>query len=207
MTEKTFWQKLWWFLWEDNSIWSWLVNIVLAFVLIKFIVYPALGFTLGTSHPIVAVVSGSMEHPGSFDNWWNSPSCCKNAECSEKISQGELYENMGINMNEFRDFPFKHGFNKGDIMILWRPKNIAIGDVLVFRADHRLDPIIHRVVEVDQLGDIKTFETKGDHNCGSANFEQAVRSEQQIGKALFRVPFLGWIKIGFVELLKFVGVA
>ncbi len=203
---KQFWKKLWWFLWEDNSIWSWIANIILAFVIIKFIFYPAAGFVLGTSHPIVAVVSGSMEHPGGFDNWWGSPSCCANADCSEKIPQGELYEKLGINQIEFKQFPFKNGFNKGDIMILWRPANIAIGDILVFRADNRLDPIIHRVVAVDQLGDHKSYLTKGDHNCGSADFERAVRQENQIGKALFRIPFLGWIKIGFVELLKVSGV-
>ena len=105
------------------------------------------------------------------------------------------------------EFSFKHGFNKGDIMILWRPTNIEIGDVLVFRANHRFDPIIHRVVDVKQAGNTKTYVTKGDHNCGSAQFERAVSQNQQIGKALFRVPLLGWIKIGFVELLKFVGVA
>ena len=52
----TWYGKVWWFLWEDDSVWSWLANIVLAFVLIKFIVYPGLGLALQTSHPIVAVV-------------------------------------------------------------------------------------------------------------------------------------------------------
>jgi signal peptidase I len=59
---KSFWGKLWYFLWHEDSIESWTINIILAFIIIKFLVYPALGFTLGTSHPIVAVVSGSMEH-------------------------------------------------------------------------------------------------------------------------------------------------
>jgi len=55
-------KKTWWFIWESDSIWSWIVNIILAFVIIKFLVYPGLGFAMQTSHPIVAVVSGSMEH-------------------------------------------------------------------------------------------------------------------------------------------------
>ena len=54
-------KRLWHFIWEDNSVWSWIANIVLAFILIKFIVYPSLGFVLGTTHPVVAVVSESME--------------------------------------------------------------------------------------------------------------------------------------------------
>ena len=63
-------KKTWYFIWEDDSIWSWIVNIILAFVLIKFIVYPGLGFILSTSHPVVAVVSESMEHNMEFDEWW-----------------------------------------------------------------------------------------------------------------------------------------
>ena len=63
-------KKTWYFIWEDDSIWSWIVNIILAFVLIKFIVYPGLGFVLSTSHPVVAVVSESMEHNMEFNEWW-----------------------------------------------------------------------------------------------------------------------------------------
>jgi len=97
-------KKLWRFIWEDNSIWSWLVNLVLAFVLVKFIIYPGLGLLLGTGYPVVAVVSGSMEHDGGFDNWWNS--------------QENIYNELGITKKEFKDFRFKNGFNKGDIMVL-----------------------------------------------------------------------------------------
>ena len=83
-------KKLWRFIWEDNSIWSWLVNLVLAFVLVKFIIYPGLGLLLGTGYPVVAVVSGSMEHDGGFDNWWNS--------------QENIYNELGITKKEFKDF-------------------------------------------------------------------------------------------------------
>ena len=63
---KSTWQKIWYFIWEDDSVLSWIVNIILAFVLIKFIVYPGLGLVFGTDFPVVAVVSGSMEHEGNF---------------------------------------------------------------------------------------------------------------------------------------------
>ena len=65
-------KKVWHFIWEDNSIWSWIANIALAFVLIKFVVYPGLGFLLNTTHPVVAVVSESMEHNSDFDSWWEN---------------------------------------------------------------------------------------------------------------------------------------
>ena len=102
MSLKQIWKKVWWFVWEDNSIWSWLVNIVLAFILIKFIVYPGLGLLLTTSHPIVAVVSTSMEHDTGFDSWW--------------AQNQDFYSKFDITKEEFLTFRFKRGFNKGDIM-------------------------------------------------------------------------------------------
>jgi len=41
---------------------------------------------------------------------------------------------------------------------------------------------------------------------GSAAFEKAISTEQRLGKAVLRIPFLGWIKIGFVEILQLIGV-
>ena len=83
---------IWYFIWEDNSIWSWLVNVVLAFILIKFIVYPGLGFLLATSHPIVAVVSESMVHDSNFENWWDE--------------KGKWYVENEIEKAEFKKFSF-----------------------------------------------------------------------------------------------------
>jgi hypothetical protein len=199
-------QKVWWFLWEDTSIWSWLANIVIAFVLIKFVVYPVLGVLLGTSYPIVAVVSSSMEHPAGFEAWWNEEQCC-NSACASRIAQGRQYAGHGITPEDFVRFPFRNGFYKGDVMILRSPEELSIGDILVFRADGRGDPIIHRIVQVRQLSDgTQVYTTKGDNNCGSAGFERDITSERMIGKAVARVPFLGWIKIVFVEVLEAFGV-
>ncbi len=188
-------KKTWWFIWEDDSVWSWIVNIVLAFVLIKFIVYPGLGLLLSTSYPIVAVVSSSMEHDGSFDNWWSG--------------QEKWYLANEISKDEFADFNFKNGFNKGDIMILYgkKPSNIEVGEVIVFRS-RRPDPIIHRVVKKWELEGEYYFQTKGDHNVDSIKSasldETNINGEQYLGKAVIRVPLLGYIKIWFVELLKLV---
>jgi len=55
-----FFKRLWHFLWEEDSIWSWIANVIIAFVIIKFLLYPGLGFVLGTPAPIAAVFSGSM---------------------------------------------------------------------------------------------------------------------------------------------------
>src|SRR3989338_2199309 len=109
-------KKIWKFIWHDDSILSWIVNIVLAFLIVKFLVYPGLGLILGgTSHPIVAVVSGSMEHNGlGFEQWW--------AENSEEY---EIYNIMESQANEW---VLKNGFNKGDIVFLRKTYNILIGN-------------------------------------------------------------------------------
>ncbi|MBI4150338.1 hypothetical protein HY488_02960, partial [Candidatus Woesearchaeota archaeon] len=94
-------RRVWYFIWEEDSWASWIVNVILAFVLIKFVIYPGLGFLLGTKFPIVAVISSSMEHDGSFETWWNQ--------------QASWYEANNITEEEFKTFSFKNGFNKGDI--------------------------------------------------------------------------------------------
>jgi hypothetical protein len=205
-TRKSFFGKLWWFLWEDNSVWSWIANILVAFVLIKFVIYPGLGLLLGTGYPIVAVVSSSMEHDSGFDDWWQNGRG-SDAYCASRAPATQHYAHYGISKEDFATYPFVNGFDKGDIMILRGPTELAIGDVLTFWADGRNEPIIHRIVRVREQPDgSKIYMTKGDNNCGSANFEQGIQANQMVGKAAFRIPFLGWVKIGFVELLKVVGV-
>ena len=189
-------KKMWYFIWEDNSIWSWLVNIILAFVLIKFVVYPGLGFLLSTSHPVVAVVSESMEHQMGFDAWWEK--------------NNVWYIENGIDKKDFEMFSLKNGFNKGDIMFLVGrdAENIEVGDVIVFNS-RRKDPIIHRIVKKMQDGNEIYFQTKGDNNRDSIKNngldETHIMEDIIIGKAAFRVPVLGYIKIWFMELLKLIG--
>ena len=187
-------KKVWHFIWEDNSVWSWIANIVLAFVLIKFIVYPGLGFLLQTSHPVVAVVSESMQHDGAFDNWWDKA--------------GTWYTDNGISKEDFSNFALKNGFDKGDIMVIRgkKPENIMVGDIIVFWSA-RKDPIIHRVVKKWQENRAYYFQTKGDHNPASIKNpfldETKTSQEQIVGNAVFRIPLLGYIKIWFVGILNF----
>ncbi len=187
-------KKVWYFLWEEESIWSWIANVVLAFVIIKFLLYPGLGFVLGTPAPIVAVVSGSMEHEGNFDEFWSQPMCC-NPPCSRQLVQGEYYEKANITRAQFRDFTFVNGFNKGDIMILYSPKKAEVGDSIVYLVSHRPDPIIHRVIDLKEENGKRLFFTKGDHNCDAGDFERNIPEDKVIGKAVWRIPFLGWVKI------------
>jgi signal peptidase I len=198
--DETGWQKfkrisgkVWHFLWVEDSLASWIANIIVAFVVIKFIVYPVLGWMLGTGYPIVAVVSGSMQHDGTFGDWWDRQ--CKYSDGSA-ATQGRIYERMNITRTQFEDYSFKNGFNKGDLMILYSANDAKVGDVLVYTAPGFSDPIIHRIIYGNDV-----FVTKGDANCGQSPFERNIGKDRVLGKAILRVPLLGWIKIGFVEIV------
>ena len=191
------------FVWEEDSLSSWVVNIILAFVLIKFIIYPGLGFIVGTQFPIVAVVSGSMEHhPSSFSGWWDD--------------RKSWYEAHAIPSDAFREFSLHNGLKKGDIVFIRGKKlhNIKIGDILVFRSKLKSEPIIHRIVSIEREGVAQEggaeeqiyFTTKGDNNDDSYAFEHRIRKDQIIGVASFRIPYLGYLKIGFAAMLKLVGI-
>ncbi|MBS3171383.1 signal peptidase I [Candidatus Woesearchaeota archaeon] len=174
---KNFLKKAWYFIWYDDSLLSWFLNVIIAFILVKFIIYPGIGLILGTSHPLVAVVSCSMDHNADFENWWQA--------------NGKWYEDSGITKKEFSEFSFKNGINQGDIMVLKNNDNIGAGDVIVFNG--RGNPIIHRVIEENEQG----FRTKGDNNPVS----DIEITNSLIGKAVFRIPYLGWIKIAFNGLI------
>lgn len=186
-------KKVWYFIWEEDSVLSWIVNVILAFILIKFVVYPLLGLLLATKFPVVAVISSSMEHDGNFDVWWEK--------------QRAWYEERGITREGFGRFPWRNGFNKGDIMVLhgMKAENIKKGQVIVFSTAIREEPIIHRVVDINMDSPV-TFATKGDHNAQNYEFERSISESQILGRAVFRIPYLGYIKIWFVDALRLVGV-
>lgn len=185
---KKFLKRAWYFIWEDDSLLSWIVNVVLAFLLVKFVVYPALGMLLGTSYPVVAVISSSMEHNGmGFDAWWEGSK--------------EWYLQNGVSRSDLEGSIFRNGFNKGDIIILVGkdPAKVREYDVIVYSNDNYKYPIIHRVVDIKSAEGQYAFRTKGDNNPLS---DPADVAEGRVhGKAVFRVPLLGWIKIMFTELI------
>ncbi len=179
-------KRFWKFLGED-SLASWIANVVVAFIVIYFIVYPGLGFILSTSLPIVAVVSSSMEHHGySFDDWWD-------------INYRDFYR-FNLTKEEFSKFSFKNGFNKGDIMVIYgvEPKDIKVGDVVVYRSLTGSNPTIHRVVEIKD----GAFITKGDNNQAADQNIVAPPQVEDTGKAVFKIPYLGWVKIIFTNFVQ-----
>ncbi len=191
-------RKTWNFLWKDDSIWSWLVSLALAFVIVKFIFFPALSFVLGTSMPLVVVESSSMYHEGSafksltglavtsqdsFSSWWDSNS--------------EWYESRGISYDQAENWNFKSGLDKGDIIVVIGVEKPKEGDVIIFEAGQK-HPIIHRTVSSNS----DSFQTKGDNNLDQLDVEKQITQNEIIGKAVIRIPKLGWIKLVFIEIIN-----
>jgi signal peptidase I len=182
---------------------------------------------LSTTHPIVAVVSGSMEHktvhPCAVYDASNPASCitydsssyeiCGNIFSSKQdvnldffwSTCGAWYIQNNITKSDFSGMSFKNGFNKGDIMILFgtKPEDIKVGDVIVFNG-YRQEPIIHRLVKITESAGDYSFQTKGDHNKQSYSFEQNISEDDYIGRAVIRIPFLGYVKIIAVDILNLV---
>jgi len=177
-------KDIWNFLWKSDSPWSWLTDFVLAFLIVRFVFFPLMSLTLGTSLPLVVVESGSMEHSGmNFDSWW--------------AANSGFYESLNITKEQFQSYSLSNGFDKGDIIVSMGAKNYERGDVIIFSTPSQSTPIIHRLMYQNE--DI-TFATKGDHNPYQLPQEKSIPRGSIISKAVFRIPKLGWLKLFFVEL-------
>ena len=174
-------KKFWEFLKKDT--WqSWIVSIIIIVVVLKFIFFPLMSLATGTSLPLVVVESCSMYHESNFDAWWSQ--------------NAAWYESRNIDKTEFEAFSLKSGLNKGDIVFVWGYGEYSKGDIMIFSSKTRY-PIIHRIVSLSPLS------TKGDHNPNQINeIETDIKQEQIIGKAVLKIPALGWIKLIFFEPFK-----
>ncbi len=213
--QKTWYGKVVYFLWYEDSILSWVANIVVAFIFIKFIFYPLLALVFATKLPVVAVVSCSMEHRFTncgeerlMDNLCGVPGSGSVDHESFWQFCGDFYDDKNITKDQFETFPLSSGFNKGDIIFLRgiSIENLKIGDTIVFSANQKAYPIIHRVVCIDYINNEYLVQTKGDHNKAQISDvylnELEIKESQILGKATLRVPFLGYIKIWFTDLIN-----
>lgn len=190
MTFKEVWGKIWDFLWKSNSIWSILVDIVIIFLILKFVLLPGLGLIVGSRVPLVIIESGSMHHEGNFDYWWNL--------------HGQWYLDSNISKETVFSWNYHNGMDKGDVILVTGNKNddYKVGEVIVFNVRESSVPIIHRIIAIHEINGQTFYETKGDHNDGQLSYEKLIAKDQVLGKASFRVPYLGWIKLFFVGLLN-----
>lgn len=189
----TWYGKAWYFIWHDNSTWSWIVTLILIYLVLKFLIYPGVGLVFGTNSPVVVVISQSMEHNGMpFEEWWGE--------------NKDYYLTLNITKDEFSKYPFKNGFNKGDIMFITgkKSRDIKIGDVLVFKSQKPY-PFIHRIIQKENKTEW-IFQTSGDNNkaqiSDSEVDETRVHERLILGTAAFKIPYLGYIKIWLADLIK-----
>lgn len=177
---KKYSMEFWRFLKKDSWT-SFAVTLLLAFIIIKFVFFPGISLITGTSLPIVIVESCSMyHHEAGFGNTFGSP----------------VYEKYGIELEDTEGWDFPNGFSKGDLIFAVRAKNLKVGDVIIFHGG-AANPLIHRIVETGE-----TYSTKGDNyktNSKQLASELDISEDQIIGKALFRIPFVGWAKLIFFE--------
>jgi hypothetical protein len=222
-------KKSWNWIWKSDSIWSWLVALLLIFVFIKFIFFPGLSFIQGTSLPLAGVESSSMDHSSlkyCLPNQYNSKGNCLQYSSDYEIcgkhfdSQtyfnldnywntcGSWYENIGVTKEEFFGFTLKNGFSRGDIIIVWGRFTPKIGDIIIFKPNlgaSRQTPIIHRIVKIEN----GIMQTKGEHNPEQLTIgnnlygidETHITKDQILGKAVFKIPYLGYVKIWASELM------
>lgn len=188
---KEYWGKFWFLVWKDDSLKGWIISIIFLFLLIKLILFPGLNLVTGTTLPLAIVESCSMYHYGNlfsnFDSWYER--------------HDEKYSEFTIDNLDFQNFPFRKGFNKGDILFIvgTSAEKLKEGDIIVFSGNQK-NPIIHRIVNIKEENGTKTFSTIGDNNEGQLSYEKEIKQEQIIGRAVFRiVPYAGWGKLIFFE--------
>jgi len=185
-------KKFWNYLWHDDSFGSYILNFLVAFVFIKYLFFPGIGLVLNNDYPVVAIVSGSMEHKVAQHTICNVHIAAiksKNLDQEEWWGYcGEYYQKAyNQTLEDYKNFKYPNGLNIGDVMILYGkdPKDIEVGEVLVYEPRDLLKedipelglkvgdslffnvngPVIHRVTQkwTDEQGKIH-FQTKGDHN-------------------------------------------
>lgn len=167
---------------SEDSLNSLLIAIGIAITIIKFALFPLMSLATGTPLPLVIVESCSMYHESSFDDWW--------------YKNEAWYSQKSITKSDFESYSIKNGLNKGDIVLVWGYSDYKKGDIIIFSSETKY-PLIHRVVTLNPTS------TKGDHNTDQIqSLETNIKDEQIHGKAILKIPALGWIKLILYEPLK-----
>lgn len=196
-----------------------IVYVFFAFVF-AFLLYSALGFALGTPSPLVIVVSGSMEpvmyrgdivllYGTSIDGLKAKEvtldesllslkplSSYATAFCVDKISGEkkpcEFFRGTNARLFETASIKF---FDGTEVFI------DKLGDIVVYDSLSAGEPVIHRAVAKIKANDGYYLLTKGDSVLNPLVDQQAgiaptaIVSKQLKGKAIFRLPLLGYVKL------------
>ncbi len=90
----------------------------------------------------------------------------------------------------------------GDAVVVYNYGKINVGDIIVFDGAktgcRAAFPIIHRVIKINEDG---SFQTKGDYNFFQLPCEKHIPKEYIYGKAVLKIPFIGWPKKVLTDML------
>ncbi len=190
---------------KDNEFISWGIYIVSAFVF-AIAIYSVLGFVLGTSAPMVIVVSGSMEPvyyrgdvivlQGVNPDTLLAPT----VELDVSTLATVFYTQIATT-----DYLEEKIHFKNEITVPLSTNN----DIVVYFSNLRQQPIIHRVIAKLHAQDGYYVVTKGDNNnvidqeCGNMRPGKLptcislypIPVSELDGKAVLKIPVLGCVKL------------
>jgi len=169
-------------LWKNDYFKTALAIALIIAIIVGF--YASVALALGTPVPIRVVESGSMCVPydGACDGWLSL------------------------------DHPFALTLHKGDIIIIQAVNpadlnaNYPNSDIIVFRNPNGVTPIVHRIVEKQEINGVLFFQTKGDGNSpikypGVSNYYDNIPDSRGVpqnlieGKVVLRIPWFGWVTL------------
>ena len=169
-------------LWKNDYFKTALAIALIIAVIVGF--YAGVALALGTPVPIRVVESGSMCVPydGACDGWLSL------------------------------DHPFAQTLHKGDIIIIQAVNpadlnaNYPNSDIIVFRNPNGVTPIVHRIVEKQEINGVLFFQTKGDGNSPIkypevSNYYDNIPDSRGVpqnlieGKVVLRIPWFGWVTL------------
>ena len=143
--------------------------------------YASIILTLDTTIPIRVVESGSMCVPyGRICDGWSHP--------------------------------FDHTLHVGDIIIIQKINPVDLNanypgsDIIVYKNPNGVTPIVHRIVEKEEINGTLYFKTKGDGNGpitwpAVPNYYDNIPDSRGVpqdlveGKVILRIPWFGWVTL------------
>ncbi len=169
-------------LWKNEYFKTALAIGLIIAILVGF--YVGMVLALGTPVPVRVVESGSMCVPydSACDGW--------------------------LSLNH----PFAQTLHKGDIIIIQAVNpadlnaNYPNSDIIVYKNPNGVTPIVHRIVEKQEINGTLYFKTKGDGNSpikypAVSNYYDNIPDSRGVpqdlveGKVILRIPWFGWITL------------
>jgi signal peptidase I len=182
---KYFLKKAYNFLWKEESLLSYAVFIIIAFVLLRFVAFPAFLYVTNYAD-VAAVISTSMQHSELTDHTFN-----------------EWLRFNGFSEEEVAEWPYLDGLNVGDVIAVraMPAGEIKPGDIVLFYTDR--GQVIHRVMYVKQVGNEFFYTTKGDANPQISTVETDIPYSEIKGELVWKTPYLGYPRVLLSYLIPF----